>query len=150
MSAHKAGDLQVWWIPQVPMSNPFTVSVPNVAAGVALMQCLADYDSYQFENRIKPDYSNVGGLQRWCDDSDGEGTPGWEDWFDEETGEDDPEAWLSEQPLNADDAPMFLRQRDELVTYFDDFTTLVQNRIVDEQDIERARALLARIKEESQ
>ena len=38
---------------------------------------------------IKPDYCNSGGLRRWCED-DGEGTPGWEVWYDEETGEDDP------------------------------------------------------------
>ena len=28
-------------------------------------------------------------------DSDGNGTPGWEDWYDDETGEDDPCAYVS-------------------------------------------------------
>lgn len=59
------------------------------------MNTLAAYDIFQFENRVKPDFCNAGGLRRWCDDSDGEGAPGWEDWYDEETGEDDPEAWLA-------------------------------------------------------
>ena len=38
-------------------------------------------------------HSNAGGLRRWCTDN-GDGVPGWEDWYDEETGEDDPAAWL--------------------------------------------------------
>ena len=86
------GDLQVWWIPQVPM-KAFEVDVSTVAEGVKLLDVLADYDRFQFENNVKPDYCNAGGLQRWCAD-DGDGVPGWEDWYDEETGEDDPAAWL--------------------------------------------------------
>lgn len=85
---------QVWWIPQVPM-EAFTVEVESVKEGVKLMQILADYDNFQYEHRIKPDFSNVGGLCQWEEDSDGEGNPGWCDWYDEETGEDDPTAWLS-------------------------------------------------------
>ena len=91
----KPGDLQVWGIPQVPMKS-FTVDVASVEEAVKLMDVLADYDRFQFENNVKPDYCNAGGLQRWCADSDGEGTPGWEDWFDEETGVDDPAEWLAE------------------------------------------------------
>jgi len=91
----KAGDLQVWWVPQIPMSNTFIVDVSSVEEGAKLMRVLADYDRYQFDNRIKPDYCNAGGLRRWCDDSDGEGTPGWEDWYDEETGEDNPAEYVT-------------------------------------------------------
>ena len=86
------GDLQVWWIPQVPM-KAFEVDVSTVAEGVKLLDVLADYDRFQFENNVKPDYCNAGGLRRWCADN-GDGVPGWEDWYDEETGEDDPAAWL--------------------------------------------------------
>ena len=81
------GDLQVWWIPQVPM-KPFTVSVSSVSEGVKVMDILADYDSFQFENNIKPDYCNTGGLNIWCDE-------GWESWYDEETGEDDPREFIA-------------------------------------------------------
>lgn len=91
----KAGDLQVWWCPQIPMKQHFTVDVATAEEGVKLMNVLANYDLFQFENNVKPDYSNIGGLNRWCDDSDGEGNAGWESWYDEETGEDDPEAWIS-------------------------------------------------------
>ena len=85
--------LRVWWIPQVPM-KAFTVDVSSVLEGAKLLDVLADYDIFQFENNIKPDYSNAGGLMRWTDNSDGEGTPGWEDWYDEESGEDDPQAFV--------------------------------------------------------
>lgn len=92
----KVGDLQVWWMPQVPMSNPFEVDVASVADGVMLLKVLADYDRYQYANRIKPDFCNAGGLHRWCADN-GEGVAGWEDWYDEDTGDEDPEAWLLAQ-----------------------------------------------------
>ena len=91
---HKIGDLQVWWCPQVPM-DAFEVDVESVMEAVKLMRVLADYDKFQYDNKIKPDYSNAGGLNRWCAD-DGDGNPGWESWYDEETGEDDPEVWLKE------------------------------------------------------
>jgi hypothetical protein len=91
----EAKRLQVWWIPQVPMKS-FVVDVASVADGVKIMRVLADYDRFQFEHGVKPDYCNAGGLRQWDDDSDGEGTSGWVDWFDEETGEDDPEAWLAD------------------------------------------------------
>ena len=38
---------------------------------------LAAYDRFQLQERIKPDYSNAGGLQTW----DGEE---WIDWHDSE------------------------------------------------------------------
>lgn len=92
----KVGDLQVWWIPQVP-GKAFEADVASVAEGVKLMDVLAAYDLFQLQQRIKPDYCNVGGLRRWCADCDGDGTPGWEDWYDEATGDDDPKAWLAAQ-----------------------------------------------------
>jgi hypothetical protein len=93
---HKVGDLRVWWIPQVPgHGNSFIVVVNSVEDGVRTMDILARYDIYQFENNIKPDYCNAGGLQIFVEDS-GEGNPGWEDWYDHETGEDDPRRYLEE------------------------------------------------------
>ena len=85
--------LQVWWVPQVPM-KAFEVEVSSVAEGAKVMEVLAAYDLFQFENKVKPDYCNAGGLNQWSEDCDGEGITGWESWYDEETGEDDPAAWL--------------------------------------------------------
>lgn len=75
----KVGDLRVWWIPQVP-GKAFYVNVPSAPFGAIVEDILARYDAFQFENNIKPNYCNVGGLQVWDSDSDGEGNPGWVDW----------------------------------------------------------------------
>lgn len=80
MKDRNEGDLQVWWIPQIP-GKAFKVDVTSVEEGVKIMDVLADYDSFQYKNNIKPDYSNAGGLAMWSLDHDGDGTPGWEDWY---------------------------------------------------------------------
>ena len=95
MSKYKDGDLQVWWVPQVPMTAAFEWPVTDVASGVLLLDVLAEYDRFQYENNVTEDYCNAGGIRRWCENSDGEGTPSWEDWYDKETGEDDPHEWLA-------------------------------------------------------
>lgn len=64
------------WIPQIPM-KAFTRRVADLAQAKLLLETLADYDAFQFENRIKPDYANTGGL---CVFEDGD----WSDWYDEE------------------------------------------------------------------
>lgn len=96
-AAPVVGALRVWWVPQVLMA-PFYVPVASVADGVKIMDVLADYDAFQFRHRVKGDYSNVGGIERWCADN-GDDEPGWESWYDEETGEDDPRAWLAGQEV---------------------------------------------------
>lgn len=58
----KEGDLRVWWIPQVP-GAPFLSSVESPTEAKKLLDLLARYDAFQLEHRIKPDYSNVGGLE---------------------------------------------------------------------------------------
>lgn len=79
--------LRVWWIPQIPMSS-FYVDVSTVEEGVKIMDVLADYDAFQLENNVKPDYSNAGGLVQLDDDGE------WLGWCDDETGEDDPREYL--------------------------------------------------------
>ena len=85
----KEGDLRVWWIPQVPM-KPFYVDVPSLEVAGYIMDVLADYDMFQFENNIKPDYANAGGVQVF---EGGE----WIDWYSED-GEDFDEWWEAQQP----------------------------------------------------
>ena len=72
----KEGDLRIWWIPQVPM-KAFYWPVQSVDEAVNLCNLLAEYDKFQFENRVKPDYCNVGGLMIF---EDGE----WVDWCNDE------------------------------------------------------------------
>lgn len=78
----KVGDLQVWWIPQLGMENTFRVPVLTAEEGCRLFTTLASYDLFQHANRIKPDFSNAGGLSIYVEDV-GEGAPGWEEWEDE-------------------------------------------------------------------
>ena len=86
--------LRIWWIPQVP-GKTFKVDVNSVEEGVKLMDTLANYDLFQLENNIKPDYCNAGGLIMFDAKDDTDSPQGsWVDWFDEETGEDDPKEWL--------------------------------------------------------
>lgn len=74
MSA-KEVDLKIYWIPQVPM-KAFERPVSSPQEAKKILELLADYDIFQFENKVKPDYSNSGGLQVF----DGED---WVDWEDE-------------------------------------------------------------------
>lgn len=66
------GDLRVWWIPQVPM-EPFYFNVVSAEVGTMTTDVLAAYDIFQYENNVKPDFSNAGGIQVF---EDGE----WVDW----------------------------------------------------------------------
>lgn len=79
-------NLKVWWIPQLPM-KAFEVEVPTLTEAVRLLDTLAKYDAFQFENNIKPDYSNAGGVVML---EDGE----WIDWYNEETGINDPREFV--------------------------------------------------------
>ena len=54
----------VWWIPQIPM-KPFEVDVESVREATKILNLLSDYDAFQFENKVKPDCSNTGGLKIW-------------------------------------------------------------------------------------
>jgi hypothetical protein len=69
-------DLRVWWIPQIPM-KPFHAEVADISQARLLLRTLADYDAFQFKNKIKPDYSNTGGLEVF---EDGE----WCEWYSED------------------------------------------------------------------
>jgi hypothetical protein len=88
MTEPKNGDLEVWWIPQVPM-KAFRKRVADLAQAKLLLEALADYDLFQYENNVKGDYANVGGLQIF---EDGE----WSDWYHPDSG-DDFHQWLSLQ-----------------------------------------------------
>lgn len=72
--------LMVYWIPQVPM-DAFHVEVGTPEEAKKLLHVLAQYDLFQFDNNVKPDYCNAGGLLML---EDGE----WIEWEHPETGED--------------------------------------------------------------
>lgn len=70
MSYEDSG-VKVWWIPQIPMKS-FEVPVPDIQTGAWLCDVLANYDLFQYNERVKPDYSNAGGVE--FIDTDGEWT----------------------------------------------------------------------------
>ena len=82
---------RVWWIPQVGADIPnFHQEVSSVAEGVLLINTLANYDLFQQEHKIKPDFSNAGGLEVFENDE----WLGWE--IETPDGEyfDEPEEYL--------------------------------------------------------
>lgn len=84
MIALEKPKFRVWWVPQIGMTGkPFELDVPTIEAGLMICTALADYDVYQFENKIKPDYCSMGGLQ-WCHPILTEG-----EWWDIDTDDED-------------------------------------------------------------
>lgn len=83
MNEPKIGDLRVWHIPQIP-GPVFYVPVTSASEASKIIGTLDTYDCFQFDNRIKPDYASMNGLEQYVEDSDGEGAPGWNEWHDDD------------------------------------------------------------------
>ena len=69
--------LRVWHSPQIP-GEPFYVDVSSPDDAKRILNLLGEYDAFQYEQNIKPDYSNVGGLEILGDDGI------WVEWEDED------------------------------------------------------------------
>ena len=67
--------LRVWHIPQLGYNVVMYIPVATPEEGKRVIDILACYDLFQFENKIKPDYSNASGLQIF-DNEEKE----WLDW----------------------------------------------------------------------
>lgn len=72
----KEKQLRVWHIPQTPMHS-FYVYVDSIKEAKQILEVLAIYDLFQLEYKIKPDYSNVQGLEVFEDNE-------WIEWQDED------------------------------------------------------------------
>jgi hypothetical protein len=57
-----------WHCPQVGRSPTYRREVPTLEQAQLLQDAFADYDLFQFENRIKPDYCNTSGIEMWDED----------------------------------------------------------------------------------
>lgn len=90
------GDLRVWWIPQIP-GKPFVQHVATLVEAKLLLDMLADYDQFQLDHRIKPDYANAGGLEVFDarDTVDDHLCGEWVDWYDGDTGD-----WIDDFTLD--------------------------------------------------
>lgn len=65
---------RVWHIPQVP-GKPFYIYTDDIREAKKFLDVLSAYDLFQLENKIKPDFTNVNGVQMW-DETENE----WFDW----------------------------------------------------------------------
>lgn len=79
-------EFRVWWIPQIP-GKPFEVEAPDYATAKLITSTLANYDLFQFENNIKGDYCNSGGVN-WKHPDLTEG-----DWVDLDADEAEEYGW---------------------------------------------------------
>ena len=64
---------KVWHIPQVPM-KAFEFETDDLAVAKTVMDQLAFYDLFQFENNVKGDYSNAQGISEWSEEE--------QEWWD--------------------------------------------------------------------
>lgn len=76
----KPDKFRVWWIPQIPMEPFYVDNIATYEEAERIADVLADYDTFQYENKIKPDFSNTGGVLFWDEDE--------QEWLDYE-----PEDW---------------------------------------------------------
>ena len=67
--------LRICHMPQIGTDIIFYVPVNSVKEGKKMMDLLSCYDLFQLENRIKPDYSSMCGLEQWNEE-----TQEWEQW----------------------------------------------------------------------
>ena len=84
---------KVWWKPQVPCKS-FEVEVKSRREGLKICEVLANYDLFQFENNIKGDYANAGGVVFRTDPVTDPDDP--DDWCECPENDDDWEDYLTE------------------------------------------------------
>lgn len=80
--------LRVAHFPQVPC-KPFHVEVKSLEEAKLISDTLANYDLFQYDNRIKGDYANATVVEEYCEE-EGE----WISWSDDDTGIDDIDAYF--------------------------------------------------------
>lgn len=74
--------LQVRHFAQVPC-KPFCVDVEDEIEAKKIVDVLSFQHLFLYHNRIIPDYSNVVIVVMWDENADGEGKPGWVDYYNE-------------------------------------------------------------------
>ena len=80
-SEPRSGDIRVWYIPQVP-GKPFLAKVESFAEGKKILDVLASFSLFEYQNKIKLDYSEAWGIERY--EKDGDGGYDWYEMEDEE------------------------------------------------------------------
>ena len=76
---YKKLKLRVWHNCQIGAVKNFYVDVDSVEQAWKILNTLWDYDLFQYQNRVKPDYCNASGLE-YFDQEENE----WIEWEDED------------------------------------------------------------------
>lgn len=79
--------LRAYHIPQIP-GDTFDVYVTDEVEAKRILDVLTQQHLWLYKNNIIPNFSNIMGVEMWVEDSDGEGTPGWNDYWNDEEGTD--------------------------------------------------------------
>jgi hypothetical protein len=79
--------LRVCHYPQIPC-EPFFVDVKDEEQALLIRDTLANQHLFLYDKGLIPDYSNVITVVMWDENSDGEGTPDWVDYHNEDEGMD--------------------------------------------------------------
>mgnify|MGYP002655180961 CR=1 FL=1 len=58
--------IRVNWIPKIP-GDAFIVDVATYSEALGVMSLLANYDKFQLDHKIKPDYCNMGWVEIYED-----------------------------------------------------------------------------------
>ena len=87
-------ELRVCHYPQIPC-KPFITVVSSLEQAKFLYDVLANYDLFQYKNKIKPDYANMTVIEQRIDKLNKEEQE-WESWYDEETETDDINEYFEE------------------------------------------------------
>jgi hypoxanthine phosphoribosyltransferase len=68
--------LRIWYNPQVP-GKAFTKEVKSLEEAKLVANTLIEFSTFEFENNIKPDYSDVIDLEMFEDSE-------WVSWYDDD------------------------------------------------------------------
>jgi len=52
---------KVWYVPQLPM-KAFEVEVEDIATARTVLNTLERFSLFEYEERVKPDYADAGGI----------------------------------------------------------------------------------------
>lgn len=61
-------EFRMWYIPQIPMP-PFTREFDTAREAQAALDLIFAFSFFEFENRVKPDYTDAGGIEIWDEDA---------------------------------------------------------------------------------
>jgi len=73
--------LRVWWVSQMG-TDAIHIPVQSVKEAKKTMDLLSYFDCFQYNQHIRPDYSNTGGLEMYDEE-----TQEWCDWVYEDDNE---------------------------------------------------------------